>query len=270
MGVSSSNANTGVQGDVLDSETINRNIMRVFQERQLSNNYSDVETLNWNTDKARHYLHGGVTARNRYDRYNPEALINELVNQVNKPQAGGIPQGHESSDYKEVSDDVVRILRKNIINQTDPNTQQGGSCGCDGGSSLVSATSPQPVDYNVLKGGAKEKDEEDKNKDKKSKKKNKDEEKKDEEKDEDEDEEIDIDEEEEDLDEPEDVEEESMERTHAERKQSRDKRNSKRHNSRSESSSSSEQSAGLEDIIKPFYSSDSDYYNIKQRTGRSG
>lgn len=314
-----------VPKDVIDSETINRNIMKIFKSKQINNNYDD-DTLNWHThsDKSRYnYFHGGVQLRNSYDQYNPEVLINTLRRQANENQYGGIPQGLESSDYKELSDDVLSILKRQIMQQTAsenksglnnglnglngglnsglnnglnggsnnlsatspvnnlkndeadykeisdnvlntlrkqifqiPLNNIGGGCGCDG--NTPSATSPVPVDYSVLKGGAR-KDNDSDSEDDKDKDKNKDE-NKNENKDEEND---DIMEEDEELEIEDEDEENEDKKDKKERKEKKDKKyKSQKHNT------DSSQSGGLDDIIKPFYSSDSDYYDIKQRSGR--
>lgn len=293
MGLTSSTANYDIQNDVLDSETIRRNIMQVFQSKQVTNNSSDIDTLNWHTyndiSKLKSSLHGGMIYRNRYDQYNPEELINQLMNQINnKNQTGGIPLGFESDSYKEISDNVLGILRKQILQQTSTdglNNQLGGSCACDSGAP-VSSTSPVPIDYTVIRGGGRNGDLDNKNKRNKNKKKKGDGEGdkdiEDMEGDMEEDEEIDIDEDEdfedeennedEDEDEEEEGEEEGeeddeeMKRLHQRNKRKGDKRYQERQGY--EQSGSSQSEPIIDDIIKPFYSSDSDYYNIKERSGR--
>lgn len=280
MGTSSSSANPYVADEVLDSDTISRNIVRMLQDKHVYN-YSEPETLNWNTMRpGRTGPMSGGAQRNRYDQYHPDGLINRLMNPT--PQSGGHVGSDDSIGFNEMSDNVLHMLRRQIqpsfattegtigfntgAGATHP--MSGGGCGCDGGDQgrplVSSVTSPQPIDYNVLRGGAKDEDEDDdleegldeakkpnanananaKNKDRdKSKTKRKEKEDEDDE-DLDEDEDLDI-EEEEDFDEDEEP-----------------SRLAKR------METDTVGSRGADEIIKPFYSSDSDYYNIKQRTGR--
>jgi len=233
-------------------------------------------------------LLGGQRSRNRYDQHNPDMLVKNLMEQVKNSSTSA--QNVQMGGH-ELSDNTVKILQKNVNKVTDVTAQMGGGgCGCDGGDQ--SATSPQPIDFSVLKhnlkGGAENKNDDDDNdddnddddddddnndknkkdkKDKKdkqrSKKKNKDKKTKDEDEldeDEEEEEEIDVEE-----DDDEDGDDDDAEL---------DEEEEKPENGVSErirvsmNNSDKTSEGGIEDAIKPYYSSDTDYFNVKQRAGR--
>ena len=152
--------NYDYQNHIIDSETVRRNIMNVFQNKQVSNKLTSEDTLNFNMNDNLN-IFGGSISRNRYDDHNPDVLINQLMSQINNNnQSGGInnlPLGFESDSYYTISEDLLGTLRKHIYNETNikknnNSNQLGGGCGCD--SMLPSATSSEPVDFNVIRGGA--------------------------------------------------------------------------------------------------------------------
>ena len=296
MGANTSNANIPVHNDMNDSETIRRNIVRAFQDKKVNNRTNNTETLNWNSytepqclkqQLPTNYSVGG--GRRRYEKYNPDILLSKIMNGGSAVQNGGtMPQGLESSSYKELSDDVLQIFQRQVLKQTSV-AQSGAGCGCDG--VPMSVTSPQPVDYRVLVGGATNDNADDDDDDDDDEEDEKDSAKspapvgkaskitidkskikikgkttgdlsnnENDAEEDDDDAEIDIDDDEEfeseDEEDEEDEDMDGMERQRGNRSQKRGQ------------SDDMSTSAGLASIIKPFYSSDSDYYNIKKRSGR--
>jgi len=149
------NANyTGNMGSYMSSEQIKTAIKDMFRMSQMDNT-AFTESLGFN-DLTETKQSGGesrfISKTQRYKQFEPA-------------QAGG---NQTSEDLRAISSDLVEIQTlKDLINKQN-NGQAGGGCPC---ADDMSATSPQPIDYSVLKGGAKEEKEE--NKDKKKKKKDK-------------------------------------------------------------------------------------------------
>ena len=219
-----------------DAATIHQNIVNAFSNRPVkaSSYLSEQDTLGWNNAN----ITGGAR-RDRYNQYDPRTLLNELM-QNSAQKGGNMGYGHETNNYLTGG---LNILDRQIDNETG----QSGGCGCDGGVGNLSATSSMPVDFSVLRGGAKSntRDAENKNNKNKSRKsKNNDddidaEDENDDDIDADEDNDDDIDLDEEDLDDDLDEDEGMARATRA--------------------------LNGLSDIVKPFYSSDSDFLNIRRR-----
>lgn len=275
-------------GNVTNSDEIRRNIMKVFKEKK-SSNYNDFETIGWNNTNKQF----GGQNRNRYEQYNPETLINQLIAQnnlakQNTNQLGGNIKSYDNDEnnYKEMTEDVLSILRKNIVAQTG-----GADCPCTDNQNY-SETSDNPVDYKCLKGGKRD----DNNKKHKN---NEDEENEDEDEDEEEEEDNEEEEEEEeeedndnddndDDDDDEDEEEiadmERAKRGKKSRKHHRiydgnlddedkeeddeDEENDDENDDNDDISEMSESSNDISKVIQPFYSSDSDHYNISRRRMR--
>jgi len=289
--------------DVLDSDTIRRNIMQVFREKNTGNNYTDFETIGWNNDQYEGlFVGGGTQTRNRYDQFNPESLVNDLIEQNKRTQqsANKIPAqnaqvgGNEYSEYKEISEDVLSMLKRHIVAQTggavgntcgDGNANSGG-CGCDGksnpiakqmggsrNSNLISATSANTIDYSVFANKNKQYGggDDDANED-----------------DDEDDEDDDEDEDDEDEDDSEDTEEEKAKKLkNKNNKDSEDSDEPKvsRMNpaskiakltsrtraitdSSNDGISSDYSSEGISRVLQPFYSSDSDHFNVSRRRNR--
>ena len=241
MGATTSNTDTTFKNEPLDSETIRNNIIKAFRQKQ-PEVYSEMETLHWSDGGA--VFDYRTTNRNRYDEHNPEMLLAQMQGYA---KGGAIANPHETSDYYALSDTVLQTWKRHINGQTSTG-QDGGGCGCDG--STYSATSPQPIDYSVLRGGAgnsQKETKEEPTKDKKQTKKSND----------------DDDNEDDDIDEDEDLEVEEDEEFDDDEDTDDDKNIKKKHKQ-----SRIDSSHELDNIIKPFYSSDSDYHTIKHKNGR--
>lgn len=179
------NSNNKQKNDeLLDSETIKKNIINVLYNKNKNNFGSEVETLGWFESPKL----GGAGKRNRYDELNPELLINQLKSEIyNTGGSLGLPSMKKISvlgtsgaigtssvnvnqdvpdkteggdNYKAISEDILTLLNQQINGQT-------GGCGCDvdkniadqkpvvyknvvnnqSGGAVYSATSPQPVNY---------------------------------------------------------------------------------------------------------------------------
>jgi len=292
--------------DVLDSDTIRRNIMQVFREKNTGNNYTDFETIGWNNDQYEGlFVGGGTQTRNRYDQFNPDSLVNDLIEQNKRSQqsADKIPAqnaqvgGNEYYEYKEISEDVLSMLKKHIVAQTggavgntcgEGNANSGG-CGCDGksnpivkqmgglrNSNLISATSANTIDYSVFAnknkqyGGGDDENEED----------DEDDEDDDDDDEDDEDDEDDSEDTEEekakkiknknnkDSEDSEDSDKPKVNRTHSSKLAKLTSRTRAIADSSNDGISSDYSSEGISRVLQPFYSSDSDHFNVSRRRNR--
>lgn len=291
--------NSSEQNGEINSEVIRQNILRAFQTKQTPdelNDFSNFDTLDWNShqiptrsSKMRSSQLGGSKtrnqARNRWEQYNPEALINELTRQTTKTkknQAGGnsqlgLPISSESASYRELSDNITQLLREHV--NRGPSQQTGGY---KMNLANLSSTSSQPVDFSVLVGAGDADGNADGDADADVTSESDDESKKSEESEaesesdsdnvkEEEEEEINIDEdfdedegEESDSESEEVSEEEKPEMSRSVGKKGKADKKSKK----SKYVDSTTSQSGIDDIIRPFYSSDSDYYNIRRRNKR--
>jgi hypothetical protein len=100
-----------------------------------------------------------IPRRNRYHNLTSNKNVLRGGNSANKNELSSISE----EDYK---------LLQEVLKRHNNSLQKGG-CGCAGNDNLISETSPQPVNYDVLKGGAHEKDDVDKDKKHKTDKKKK-------------------------------------------------------------------------------------------------
>jgi len=90
--------------------------------------------------------HDFVTAIPRRTRYSNQTMLK-----------GGNPELNPNA-LSSISEEDFKLLqevlkRHNHTNQQPQDLQQGG-CGCAGNDNLISDTSPQPVNYDILKGGS--------------------------------------------------------------------------------------------------------------------
>ena len=103
--------------------------------------------------------HDFVTAIPRRTRYSNQTVL-KGGNSEPKPNALSSISEEDFKLLQEV------LKRHNRANQQPQDLQQGG-CGCAGNDNLISDTSPQPVNYDILKGGSVATKDEDKDKKKK-------------------------------------------------------------------------------------------------------
>lgn len=265
-----------------NSQDIERNIKRVFRERNNSNKLTEFETLGWNQNMSG----GGMTSKNRYDAYHPETLINQLIadnertkrslnnmtDDERKQQIGGLDainfnvnsqqlKKTEEDEYKEIvlSDDLIATLKKHVLQQTGGSNTQ---CPCDS-NGLLSETSANTIDYAVLKGGAAD--------DETSEEEGEEEGEGEDDEEEGEGEETNDDEEEEDADEETDAETDETDSDKKEKDKSKDKDKKKEPKKEATGSSSSVESiseSGKSLNMMPFYSSDGEHFVISKRHNR--
>ncbi|AYV75921.1 MAG: hypothetical protein Terrestrivirus3_190 [Terrestrivirus sp.] len=272
------------KNQLTDSDSVRKNIMRVFREKNVGNHYTDVETLDWHSVQNMGNNQFGGNVRNRYEQFNPQVYIDQLIEQNKRTQSSMVNMKDSSlvggnfgdqNEYHEINQNVLASLRKHIIEQTG-----GASCPCDGADqNIVSSTSAQEIDYSVLKGGAKTKKDDDDDND--------DDFNDDDAEDNDDDDDDEDEDENNDEDEDEDEDDSVMERSRSKSKKSKKSRQNRHHGGDPEDDDENddeddpdiemadevdEMTGGSSDniskIIKPFYSTDSDHYHITKRRSR--
>jgi hypothetical protein len=259
----------------MSSEQIKDSIKNMFRMYQSDNTvFSDTIGFR-DVDEQKGGKKRFMPKVNRYAEFAPENILasrqlggNTLLNygSTGSPISSDIP-----SDLSEIQAFKQMVQKQK---QADGTTQDGGACPCnddknfDKGSDYLSITSQQPIDYSVLKGGAKpDKKEDDKKDDKKNKKKKSEDEDHDDEDDEDDEDEEDEedDEEEEEYDDDDvddDDDEDGSEASRATTESSSSDENNKksmRTNKRQKNSDYAETSQSSDvrsELAVPFYSSE--------------
>lgn len=160
MGNSVSNVNS----NKYSSDDIARNIENLVRYNSVRD-YSASDTMQFNPNSSSDFslslesIKGGsVTSphvnpiitvqptRNRFAQL--EQQIRNMANQSNQRGGSVIDQ------YSSISEHELHVLKNLIMKSQNGNGQIGG-CGCaDDNNNIFSPTSTQPIDYNVLKGGA--------------------------------------------------------------------------------------------------------------------
>jgi cobalamin biosynthesis protein CobT len=164
MGGSNSQPAENISSNYMTSEQVKANIREMFRLNQ-TNNVSpfSIDTIGFNAKlngANTEEQTGGQTFVSRVNRY--DAVLNELG--VAPQQSEDMNVTFSSDKFKELSPKMEELatLRNMIASKSN---QSGGCGGACGGDIAYSATSPNAIDYSVLKGGNNEEHTDDNKKD---------------------------------------------------------------------------------------------------------